>query len=212
MAELEWQGPIEPGSLQRALRQALRRAAPGWRVVAEGFLGLSTPIDLLAVGESGELICVRASTGAGDGALEEAGGAGLLASAVADLGFLGPRIEGLSRLAPELGLSPLAPPRAHIFAPGFDPEVVAAAEHLATLLGDDRLGLSRFRALRQQGQLHLLLDPLKSGPAPRSHGAHRPRVEAEPATPRLTDPPSPSAFRTGLTDADLRVGAVGGPL
>ena len=58
--------------------------------------------------------------------------------------------------------------------------------------------------LRQQGQLHLLLESLAFG-----GGSHRiprsaPRIASVPAGPRLTDPPSPSAFRTGLTDADLR--------
>ncbi|MEM9175723.1 MAG: hypothetical protein AAGC67_10850, partial [Myxococcota bacterium] len=140
MAELEWQEPIETGSLRRALRQALRRARPGWRVVAEGFLGATTPIDLLAIGERGELICVRASADADGGAL-------LLARALSDLGWIAPRVADLHKLAPELGLSPLARPRAQLFATEFDPDVLAAAEQVGPLLGADRLGLGRFRAL-----------------------------------------------------------------
>ena len=133
MAELEWQGPIETGSLRRALRQALRRSSPGWRVVVEGFLGATTPIDLLAIGEHGEVICVRASA-------QETDGAGLLASALSDLGWITPRIADLQKLAPELGLRPLAPPRVQLVAPHFSPEVLSAADHLSELLGADRLG------------------------------------------------------------------------
>ncbi len=206
MAELEWQGTPPQGSLRRALRQALRRTCPGWRVVAEGFLGAETPIDLLAIGGSGELICIRTATGgAGDDS------ARLLASALSDLAWLAPRVADLHKLSPELGLRPLAQPRAALFAPDFDREVIVAAEHLAGLLGHDRLGLTRYRALRQQGQLALLLDPLVPGPTAAPSVASydgRPLAEASGASrttrPGLVDPPSPSAFRTGLTDADLR--------
>ena len=48
-----------PGSLRRAARQALRRAAPALRIVAEDVLAESTRIDLLAVGAFGELVSVR---------------------------------------------------------------------------------------------------------------------------------------------------------
>lgn len=204
MAELEWRGPIEVGSLRRALRQALRRTSPGWRVVAEGFLGATSPIDLLAVGEAGELICIRATSEDADDPA-----AHLLASGLSDLGWITPRVADFHKLAPELGLRPLAPPRLRLFAPDFDAEVLAAADYVSGLLGADRLGLSRYRALRQQGQLTLLLEPLEGGGP--SGGVHpvaaRPPFAATaraPVSPGLVDPPSPSAFRTGLTDADLR--------
>lgn len=205
MAELEWQGAIPAGSLRRALRHALRRSFPGWRVVAEGFLGAVTPIDLLAVGANGELICIRAATGEG-----QDGGARLLASALSDRAWIAPRISDLHKLAPELGLRPLAPPRIELFAPDFDTEVRTAAEHLSALLGRDRLGLTRYQALRQQGQLTLLLDPLvrdaSRRSAPPSGLPSQRDLQAAPLAPSppLVDPPSPSAFRTGLVDADLR--------
>lgn len=201
MAELEWRGEIQTGSLRRALRQALRRTCPGWRVVAEGFLAATTPIDLLAIGDRGELICLRAATS------EPAdGGARLLARALSDLAWLAPRVEDLHKLAPELGLRPLAAPRAGLFAPAFDSEVLGAAAHVGDLLGRDRLTLNRYRALRQQGQLTLLLEPLGPG-APRTPFTAPEDLPIAPPSRSapLVDPPSPSAFRTGLTDADLRV-------
>lgn len=199
MAELEWQGEIQTGSLRRALRQALRRTSPDWRVVAEGFLAATSPIDLLAIGARGELIGLRA---AASGPVD---GARLLARALSDLAWLTPRIEDFHKLAPELGLRPLAPPCVALFAPDFDAEVLGAATHLSGLLGPDRIALTRYRALRQQGQLTLLLEPVGEQ-APRTAAPlpdDLPIAPPRPSSP-LVDPPSPSAFRTGLTDADLR--------
>ena len=200
MAELEWQGEVQTGSLRRALRQALRRTSPDWRVVAEGFLAATSPIDLLAIGARGQLIGLRAA------ASEPAdGGARLLARALSDLAWLTPRVEDFHKLAPELGLRPLAPPCVALFAPDFDAEVLGAVTHLSSLLGPDRLALTRYRALRQQGQLTLLLEPVGKD-TPQTAAAppdDLPLAPPRPSSP-LVDPPSPSAFRTGLTDADLR--------
>lgn len=200
MAELEWHGEIQTGSLRRALRQALRRKSPDWRVVAEGFLAATSPIDLLAIGARGELIGLRAAaSGSADG------GARLLARALSDLAWLTPRLEDFHKLAPELGLQPLEPPCVALFAPDFDAEVLGAATHLSGLLGSDRIALTRYRALRQQGQLTLLLEPVCED-APQTATAlpdDLPIAPPRPSSP-LVDPPSPSAFRTALTDADLR--------
>ncbi len=203
MAELEWRGPIEPASLRRALRLALRRLAPGWRVIAEGFLGQSTPIDLLAIGEAGELICIRAQPPIEGGQRDE-GGARLLAQGLSDLGWIAPRVADLRKLAPELGMSELAQPRCQLLAPTFDAEVVAAADQVGSVLGEGRLALTRYRPARQQGQLALLLEPRKSGPSPWAPGATSSAAVADLDASPLTDPPSPSAFRTGLREVDLR--------
>ena len=199
MAELEWQGEIQTGSLRRALRQALRRTSPDWRVVAEGFLAATSPIDLLAIGARGELIGLRA---AASGPVD---GARLLARALSDLAWLTPRVEDFHKLAPELGLRPLAPPCVALFAPDFDAEVLGAATHLSSLLGPDRLALTRYRALRQRGQLTLLLEPVGEHAPPTAAALpdDLPIAPPRPSSP-LVDPSSPSAFRTGLTDADLR--------
>lgn len=222
MADYEWQGPIEQASLRRALRHALRRFAPGWRVIAEGFLGATTPIDLLAIGDGGELICVRCATEDGGPAPD----ARLLAQGLSDLGWIAPRIQDLRNLAPELGLSALEKPCSLLVTPHVDSDVGTAVDHLAGVLGAGRLSLVRYRPLRQQGQLALLLEPVKPLTPPPRQPSASPRLEPSgpllssqtpapppldsaapwaPASERLTDPPSPSGFRTGLTDADLRV-------
>ena len=204
MAELEWQGPIERASLRRALRLTLRRLAPGWRMIAEDFLGQSTPIDLLAIGEAGELICIRAQPPSEDGARDE-GGARLLAQGLSDLGWIAPRVADLRKLAPELGMSELAQPRCQLLAPRFDAEVVAAADQVGSILGEGRLVLTRYRPARQQGQLALLLEPLDAGPSTCSAATSPPRAVEDLDAPPLTNPPSPSAFRTGLREGDLRM-------
>ena len=221
MAELAWQGRPEPASLRRALRHALRQRAPELRVVAEDVLAEVSTMDLLAVGDQGELVSIRIAPDERDGADSR-----LLTSGLADLTWLRPRAVDLIKLAPGLGLEPDAEPRAILVARHFGTEVVAAAENLPGRVVE----LLRWRGLRQQGQLVLLLEPEKpplaevhaseavtrlppsdrraAPPRPPSHAARPtpgpgPSPSAHP--PPLIDPPSASTFRTGLTDADLQL-------
>ncbi len=231
MADLEWHGRTEPASLRRALRHALRQRSPELRVVAEGVLGEVSSIDLLAVGADGELVAIRIAAEATEGADSL-----LLTRGLADLTWLRPRAADLIKLAPGLGLELGAEPRAILVARHFGPEVVAASENLPAR----SLELVRWRGLRQQGQLTMLLEaekpslvsarPRRETPppprrarnpesAPQRHPEHvvdpydlRAPDESRSAAPlggesppALTDPPSASTFRTGLTDADLRL-------
>jgi len=220
LAELEWQGRPERASLRRALRHGLRSHAPTLRVIAEDYLAESTSIDLLAVGVEGDLVSIRIGPQTDE--------ASLFTRALSDLAWLRPRLPDLLKLAPGLGLEASADPRAMVFCPHFASETRLAAQSLPTR----SIELLEYRCLRQQGQLVLLLEPSQSSrdsdraradldPAeppisgsPRlgTHGAPgavNPRKPAdfgaESRTDRLTDPPSPSTFRTGLTDADLRI-------
>jgi hypothetical protein len=221
LAELEWQGSPEHASLRRALRHELRRFMPDLRVVAEDFLAELTSIDLLAVGVEGELVSIRIG--------KEREAAHLLTRALSDLAWLRPRGADLFKLAPGLGFEPETEPRAMIFCPHFGAETRSAASHLPTR----SLALIEYRCLRQQGQLVLLLRDCSPAVArdrrPQTlpedlearepthttalagagNGGGAPARRADPGTAfrrdRLTAPPSPSAFRTGLTDADLRL-------
>lgn len=226
MAELEWPGRPERASLRRALRHTIRRNRPELRVIAEDFLAEATRIDLLAVGPEGELVSLRIG--------DEQAEATLFTRALADLSWLRPRALDLLKLAPGLGLETSTEPRAMVFCPRFSAETRAAAENLPTC----SLELLEYRCLRQQGQLTLLLigpdrreptareasrvasvdpqseqprvPPRQGPPEAPSSAAPAPSAQATDLPPRrLTDPPSPSTFRTGLTDADLRAGKVG---
>ena len=207
MADLEWTGAIEPASLRRALRVALRHQAPELRVIAEDFFAEESPMDLLAVGSDGELVSVRISMNS-----DPASAALLFTRGLADLSWLRLRHQDLLKLAPDLGLEVGAEPRSLMLCPGFGQELRRAAENLP----DPAVRLLTFRSLRQQGQLTLLLEPGKPaltraqayGAAAATPPLESAPVAAQPISAsalRLTDPPSSSTFRTGLRDEDLRL-------
>ena len=196
MADLEWLGEPDRPTLRRAIRHRLRQFDPGLRVVAEGFLAEQSEIDLLAVGNEGDLVSIRVGRSGDDAAL--------LTRALSDLNWLRLRGEHLLKLAPGLGLELSAEPRALLLCPNFSPETCSAAENLPTRM----IQRISYRCLRLQGQLNVVLtdesprvevrQSVRHSPAPaQSH----PQPQAAPG--RLADPPSPSNFRTGLTDADL---------
>jgi hypothetical protein len=175
-------------------------------VVAEGFLAEASAIDLLAVGGEGEIISIRIGRGGDDIAL--------FTQSLADLSWLRPRLADLLKLAPGLGLEPSAAPRAMLMCPEFARETRAAAENFP----NRSIQLATYHCLRQQGQLSVLLesrspsqqktDAQSAAATPLSDFSshHSPPATAQPR-PRqqLADSPSPSGFRTGLSDADLKV-------
>ena len=199
MAELEWEGRPERPSLRRAIRHRLRHFDPTLRVIAEGFLAETSAIDLLAVGGEGEIISIRIGRGADDVAL--------LTHALADLTWLRPRLADFLKLAPGLGLEASAEPRAMLLCPEFARETRAAVESLPRR----SIELATYHCLRQHGQLSVLLET--ESPA-RTKASEGPVADAQENTPSPTisnashqrnDPSDPSGFRTGLTDADLRI-------
>ncbi|HPG27835.1 MAG: hypothetical protein H6748_10895 [Spirochaetaceae bacterium] len=205
MAELEWEDEPDRASLRRAVRHRLRRDEPALRVVAEGFLAEASPIDLLAVGAEGELVSIRLA--------DRDEEAVALTRLLSDLAWLRPRLEDLLKLAPGLGLEPSAEPRGVLVAPDFGAETRLAVENLP----GHTISLIGYRCLRWRGQATVFLEPVKHAggrvPLERPGTARRAPAGRTPAAdPRdgrrpsrlLADPPSSSAFRTGLTDADLR--------
>lgn len=204
MAELEWEGRPERPSLRRAIRHRLRRFDPTLRVIAEGFLAEVSTIDLLAVGGEGELISIRIGRGGDDIAL--------LTQSLADLTWLEPRLQDFLKLAPGLGLEPSAEPRGVLFCPQFARETQAAVDNFPARL----IELATYRCLRQHGQLSVLLEPgiPTLRPSDQRSASHADRLGARARAGRqafsepsegLAGPPSPTRFRTGLTEADLRV-------
>lgn len=218
-ATQEREGFPDRPSLRRALRDALRTLLPELRVVAEGFLAEVSNIDLLAVGRDGELVAIRFAEAGDDAAA--------LTRALADLSWLRPRRADLLKLASGLGIEPSAEPRALLFCREFGPEVRAAFDNFPA----HTVELWHVRGLHRYGQSSLVIErpghpsaspstpperdyrgtstagrattpsaPPQSTPEPaRSPERPDPRERAR----TLTAPPSPSAFRTGLVDADL---------
>lgn len=208
LADYEWTGQPGPASLRRALRHALRRASPELRVITEDFLAESTHIDLLAVGASGELVSIRATA---DTAPSSA--AQLFVRGLGDTIWLRRRVSDLAKLAPELGLRPNTLPRVMLFATDFDEETISATQAVTA----GQIDVYRYRCMKLQGQLTLLIervqpgavaidsDALDGGIQARQMPTIDDRAKDVDAPAGLTGPPSPSAFRTGLTDADLKL-------
>jgi hypothetical protein len=227
LAEYEWPGNPERASLRRALRHGLRRDAPELRVIAEDFLAESTAIDLLAVGVEGNLVSIRIGA--------ESDESKLFTQALADIAWLRPRLLDLLKLAPGIGLEAAADPRAMIFCPHFASETRLAAESLGgTSLelfeyrclrqqGQLVLLLERCKpSIKNPRQPQIVpahndrqpLEPPHTAPSAgrndrfsRSTPEQSESVgfELENRHSSLTDPLSPSTFRTGLTDADLQL-------
>ena len=210
LAEFEWPGRPERTSLRRALRHRLRLEQPSLRVCAEDFLGESSTIDLLAIGSAGELVSIRIGHDEEDQVL--------LTRALSDLTWLRNHGPDLLKLAPGLGIEVFSEPRAMLFCPQISSETLSAIDNFPA----GTIELSTYRCLRQQGQLSLMINAHGTRNAARSSNRSdssvfvgEPRAEAilpargNGADSRLTDAPSRSAFRTGLTDADLRREPVG---
>lgn len=204
MAEPEWEGRPERPILRRAVRHRLRRFDPTIHVIAEDFHAETSTIDLLAVGGEGEMVSIRIGRGEDDAAL--------LTRALGDLTWLRPRLADFLKLAPGLGLEPSAEPRIVLVCPNFASETRAAVENFPTRSID----LLTYHCLRHQGQLSVLLESWNPcgpqlGETAAMGGERRPSIATRDSrihlknrsAERLADPPSPSSFRTGLTDADL---------
>jgi hypothetical protein len=213
---------------------ALEAASPDVRVLAEGFLAEQSAMDLLAVGSEGELISIRFAEAGDDAAgltraladlswlrsrrtdlLKLAPGLGIEPSAEPRAALFCREIGSETRAAADnfpadtvelwgcrglhrAGHSSLllegvshgpATPDLLAVAPGQD------ASPGETIAGEG-LGLAVSRSARSDA-------PGTDRPRPRS--PHRPTTTSR----SLTAPPSPSAFRTGLVDADLDPGASG---
>ena len=197
MAEFERESRPEHASLRRAIRHQLRRVDPTLRVAAESFLAEASQIDLLAVGPEGEMISIRIGHDEDDAAL--------LTRSLADLSWLRPRLADFLKLAPGLGIEPSAEARAMLFCPRFSFETRAAVENFPPR----SIELLTYHCFRQQGQLAVLFESSASSGLRlpnRDAGEDRPRqTPAAPSRPPLAAAPSPSSFRTGLSDADLLV-------
>ena len=216
LAELAPTSLPDRRTLRRAIRHELRRLDPSIRVVAEDLLTETTTVDLIGRGGGGELVAIRIGRGDDDDRL--------LTGLLADRTWLIPRLVDWGKLAPELDLDPDAGVRGLLVCPDFRRETCSAV----TLLPESAIGLIRYHCLpRQHGRWAVLLEPVKldlpiqrPAPDPISESDALPDPEdgrsappagtdsqprpLAPSVPANGSRPSSSAFRTRLTDADLR--------
>jgi hypothetical protein len=148
------------------------------RVLAEDIAGLDGTIELVAADPGGRVVAVLLG---GEGEDLE-----LVAHGLAQRAWLAPRIGDWLKLAPELDIRPREGVDLLLVAPDFG----ARARAAAGAADPEGIALARFRfAAVGKEPARILLETL---PPPRVPD-ERPRA---PATPR-------SAFRTGLSEADL---------
>ncbi len=225
MAEFEWGLVPEPPALRRAIRHQLRSLDRSLRILAEDFLASESTIDLLAVGGEGELVSIRIGRAGEDAAV--------LTRSLSDLVWLRPRTRDLLKLVPGLGIEPSADARSILLCPDFQAETRAAIENFPS----HTVELMVYRCYRHRGQLNVILEPQKlhKREARPPHREPDRKEWAQRRSPRsletLPDPssgpgaavpgpldrgegPDPllnlaptSDFRTGLSDADLRLDA-----
>jgi hypothetical protein len=163
--------------LLRLLRASAAGLWPAQRVIAEDVLGAETRIDWVAL-EPGGRACAVLVGGPGDDL-------DLIARALAQRAWLGPRVRDWLQIAPRMGLRPEAGVRALLLCPEFRSEALAAA----SALGPDVFSLASYRCVRHASGVAVLLEAIRTG------GATADAVEAEPQ--------APEPFRTGLSDLDL---------
>ncbi|MFO0688710.1 MAG: hypothetical protein U0900_08375 [Myxococcota bacterium] len=219
MAEASLEGFSDRASLRHALAHRLGELQPDLRIVAEGFRAEVSAIDLLAVGKEGELVSIRFSKPDDDRAT--------LTRALGDLTWLRARRADFLKLSPGLGIDPSAEPRALVVCHGFSAETLAAVDNFP----ESTVALWCCRGLRIETRPVLVMEPMSAKPigtpwpevlsatSPGKAGKQSAASPAHPiaeapdrpfATPLrtlprqpLADPPSRSAFRSGLLDTDL---------
>ncbi len=173
MAELRLVGAPQRSELRRALRSRLPDLGIVLRVIAEDLLGADGPIDLVALDPQGSVVLVLVASEGEDLAL--------VGRSLAEKAWVEPRLRDWVQLAPRLGLAAEAPVRLALLAPGFGAAALAAAG----ALGPSVAVLATYRCVRNGGGVEVLVEPLLGA---------RAREESAPLR---------SAFRSGLTDADL---------
>ncbi|MCS5636001.1 MAG: hypothetical protein NZ990_05750 [Myxococcota bacterium] len=187
MAEVRGILPVSAVQLRRDVRQRIAQIDPDLRIIADDFMGLASPIDLMAVNGRGGVVLILL-------ALEGEDDAALLTRALAQRAWAGPRVRDWANLAPDLELAADAPVRAILLAPSFGVETRAAANSLR----GGAIELIRFVSVRAGSERGLLLEPVGDGAGRR---ARRPAESRKPPA-RKPNRPLPR-FRSQLTDADL---------
>jgi len=222
LAEFEWGSVPQRPELRRAVRHQLRSWDPSLQILAEDFLACESTIDLLAVGGEGELVSIRIGGPGEDAAL--------LTRSLSDLAWLRPRTRDLRTLVPGLGIEASADARSILLCPDFGGETRAAIE----IFPSDSVQLMLYRCYRHRGQLGVILEPQEQKTPSRHQapeGEERPHRRSSRSLETTPDPcfgqgatvsgpierrEGPDAllnlaptsdFRTGLTDADLRLDA-----
>jgi hypothetical protein len=160
----------------RQLRSRLPKLPDPLEIVAEQILGLESRIDFVAKDRRGQVVLVFLADRGSD--------LGLLAEALAQCSWMGPRVADWVKLAPQLGLRPQLGVRGLLLASHLDPRTIAAAKSVEGPVVD--LGICR--PVSNGAGTEILIDLLEAPP---------------PASVPVAEPIAPR-FRTGLRAEDFR--------
>jgi len=159
LPDLALTAPPPRPELLRQLRLRLADAAPGLRLVAEGLLGVDSPIDFVGIDAEGRAVIVLVGDPGGD--LE------LVTRGLAQRAWVEPRLRDWLQLAPHLGVRPDAGVRLLLLCPGFRAESRAAAAGL----GAHAPELILYRCVRNGASVDALVEPLDNAPSARTAAA-----------------------------------------
>jgi hypothetical protein len=176
LTDLNFTAPPSQPQLVELLRPRLGEVVPSIQLIAENMLGAGSLIDFVGVEPTGRVVVILIGSEGED--LE------LVGRGLAQRAWVEPRIRDWIQLAPNLGARPGAGVRVVLLCASFHAETEAAA----AALGTNIFHLARYRCLRNNSSLEIVLEPLSRATTP-------PPSRAAP-----TDLPP---FRTGLTEDDL---------
>lgn len=180
LPELQTTEPPHRDLLIRSVAARLHLVVKGFRPIAQDLLADTSRIDVFGV--AGDGAAVFALLGQEDEALT------LLGRALAQRAWLAPRLADWLKLAPDLGVRPDGAVQALLLCPRFGPEALAAAG----AVDPSTLQLVTWRFVRNGSHADVLLEPVAAMSRSQS-----------PEAPARTEAAAPSAFRTGLSQADL---------
>lgn len=181
MPNFRFAPPPPRRELVEAVRRRITDLGSALRVVAQDVLAAEDRIDLVAVDSEGRAVVVLVAQGGDE--------LSLLALGLAHRAWLGSRLRDWAQLAPTLELRPDATPRLLLVAPGFDARLLTAAR----AIDPEGIDLAVHRTVVNGTASEVLVESLRRG------GLELPgpgRTASKPA----------SAFRSGLSDADLGLG------
>ena len=192
MSELRLMPPPARQALLGDLQNRISDVVPGWRPLARNVLGNEARIDFVGTDPSGRVVIVFVGEPGEDLAL--------VARGLAQATWVRARLRDWAQLAPERGLRTDQDVRIQLLCPRFGAESVAAAR----AVGAERIGLAMYRFVRNstgvEPLLELLLEDGEDEPLPAPAPGTPPARRSVPAT-------AASAFRSGLSDADLGLSA-----
>ena len=166
------------------VRERLSSLSPPLRIIAENVATGSSSIDFVALDPIGHVVVVLVGRAGEDLAL--------LTRGLSHQAWVAGQLDTWRQLAPGLDLAPRASVQVLLVCPDFSGDTRSALAQVGP-----GIQLVRARLVRNGSQSGLLFEPLSAAPSPSLDAPHE-SAGGDPASTEI-------AFRSGLTEADLRL-------